>query len=185
MEFRIPVDQPLAAVDQPVLVELDEGFLDRFRQTFVHGEAFVFPVQRGAEAAQLAGDGAAGFFLPLPDALDEFLAPEIVPGQALGLELAFHHHLGGDAGMVGTRLPQRLVALHAMVADQGIHDRVVETVTHVQAAGDIGRRDHDAIAPVAVAPGREVAVLLPALVPGLFDRMRVVGLLHEVCVGWR
>ena len=184
VELRVPVDQPLAAVDQALLVELDEGFPDRFGQPLVHGETLVFPVQGGAQATQLSGDGAAGFLLPFPDALDELLASEVVTGQAFGLELAFHHHLGGDAGMIGARLPQGTVALHAVVADQRIHDRIVETVTHVQTAGDIRRRDHDAVGLVAVAPGSEIAVFLPALVPGLFDRMRVVGLLHGSRVGW-
>jgi hypothetical protein len=38
------------------------------------------------------------------------LAAEVVAGLALGVELALHHHLGGDAGVVGARLPQRVVA---------------------------------------------------------------------------
>ena len=80
VEFRVPVDQPLAAVDQTLFVELDEGFPDRFGQPLVHGEALVLPVQGGAQATQLPGDGAAGFLLPFPDALDELLAPEIVAG---------------------------------------------------------------------------------------------------------
>ena len=45
--------------------------------------------------------------LPLPDALDEFLAPEIEAVFAFGGELALDHHLRGDAGVIGARLPQR------------------------------------------------------------------------------
>jgi hypothetical protein len=51
---------------------------------------------RSAEAAHLPGDGVARFGLPLPDALEEFLAAEIVAALFLGRELALHHHLGGD-----------------------------------------------------------------------------------------
>ena len=76
---------------------------------------------------------------------EEFLAPEIVARNAFCIQLALHHDLGGDAGVVGARLPQGVLALHAVVADQGIHQGVLEGVAHVQRAGDVGRRQHDAV----------------------------------------
>ena len=54
--------------------------------------------------------------------------------------LTLNQHLGGDTGVVGARLPQGVATLHAAETDQGVHDRVVKTVTHVQAAGDVRRR---------------------------------------------
>ena len=137
MQDRVPVDQPLVLVDQPFLVEGDEHLADGVGQTFVHGEAFAGPVHRGAEAAHLMGDVAAGFGLPFPDLLDELLAAEIVTGLALGGELALDHHLGGDAGVVGSRLPQRVMVPHPLVADHDVLEREVEGVAHVQAAGDV------------------------------------------------
>jgi hypothetical protein len=65
--------------------------------------------------------------------------------DALLLELARHHHLRGDAGVIGAGLPQRVIALHAPPADQHVLQRVVERMTQMQAAGDVGRRDDDAI----------------------------------------
>ena len=50
-------------------------------QALVHGEALARPVQRGAQPAQLPRDGAAGFRLPLPDALDERVAPQSPGGR--------------------------------------------------------------------------------------------------------
>jgi hypothetical protein len=67
-----------------------------------------------------------------------------VAGDALGVELAFDDDLGGDAGVVGAGLPQRVVAAHAVVARERVHDRLVEAVPHVQRAGDVGRRQQDA-----------------------------------------
>ncbi len=69
MELGVPVDQAFAAVDQAVFEQADEGFLDRLGQARIHGEALARPVHRGAQATNLAGDGAAGFFFPLPDFL--------------------------------------------------------------------------------------------------------------------
>ncbi len=62
---------------------------------------------------------------------------------ALG-ELALDHHLRGDAGVVGARLPQHVAALHAPIAAQHVLQRVVERMAHMQVAGDVGRRDDDA-----------------------------------------
>ena len=145
VQYRIPVHQALAAVDQTFFVQTDENFPNGFGQPFVHGETFTAPVQRGAHAAQLAGDVVAGFRFPLPDLFDKRFPAEVVAGLAFGVEASFHHHLGGDAGVVGARLPEGALAFHAVVADQRIHDGVLERVSHVQAARDVGGRDHDAV----------------------------------------
>jgi len=96
---------------------------------------------------------------------------------ALGFELALHQHLGGDTGVVGARLPQGVATLHAAETDQGVHDSVVETMAHVQAAGDVRRRDHDGVR-VARALRSEIVLGLPGLVPGSFNGVRLVGLIH-------
>ncbi|MDT4793166.1 hypothetical protein FQZ97_256800 [compost metagenome] len=178
VEPGVPVHQALAAVDQAVLVQTHEGFLHRFGQAVVHGEALARPVHGGAEAADLPGDGAAGLVLPLPDLLQELLAAQVVTGDALGGQLALHHHLGGDAGVVGARLPQGVAALHAAVADQRVHDGVVEAVTHVQAAGDVRRRNHDGVRLAGTLRG-EIVLFLPQGVPVGFDGVGLVGLVHE------
>jgi hypothetical protein len=40
MQYRIPVDQPFATVDQVFLVQRDVDFQYRRGETFVHGKAF-------------------------------------------------------------------------------------------------------------------------------------------------
>ena len=44
--------------------------------------------------------------------------------------------------MVGSRNPQRIVALHSLVTDQDILQGIVQRVSHVQLSCNIGRR-HD------------------------------------------
>jgi hypothetical protein len=143
-QHRVPVHQPLAAVDQALLVERDEGVGDDGREPLVHGEVLVLPGHRVAHAAHLPGDGGAAGLLPVPDLGDEVLAPEVVARQAGFLELALDDDLGGDAGVVGARHPERVLALHAVIAHQRIHDRVLERVPHVQRAGHVRRRQLDA-----------------------------------------
>ena len=59
---------------------------------------------------------------------------------ALRLQLTLDHDLRGNAGMVGARHPQRVVAAHAVVARQAVHDGLVERMPHVQRAGHVRRR---------------------------------------------
>ena len=47
---------------------------------------------------------------------------------ALAQQLPFHHHLGGYTGMVGAYLPQGLAALHAVIANQRVHDGFFQVV---------------------------------------------------------
>jgi len=145
VQLGVPVDQTLAAVDQAVFVQAYKGFFHRFREAVVHGEALAAPVYGRTEATDLTADIAAGLILPFPDFLEEFLAAQIVAVLAFGFELTLHQHLRSDTGVVGARLPQGVATLHAAEADQGVHDRVVEAMTHVQAAGDVRRRDHDGV----------------------------------------
>ena len=152
LELGVPIDEALVLVDQAVAIKLDEHLHHRARQPFVHGEALARPVAGGAEPLELADDGAAGFRLPFPDALDERLAAHFAAARLLALhQLALDHGLRGDAGVVGAGLPQHVLAAHALEAAQDVLQRVVERVAHVQRAGHVGRRDDDA---VGLAPWR-------------------------------
>ena len=155
------------------------------RETFVEGKAFASPVDAVAEAAHLAEDPAAVLFLPLPDALDELLAPQVVAGPALLAELLLDLVLGGDAGVVHAGQPQRLVALHALAAGEGVHQGVLEGVAQVEGTGDVGRRDHDGVRRLlAGRVGLEVTALHPALVQlPLYLGRRVLGRQFGVA-GW-
>jgi len=109
----------------------------------VHRELFAAPVHRATEAAELAGDLAAAFCLPLPHLVDEVLAAVIGALVLLRLELAFDHHLRCDARMVGADDPQSILAAQPLVPDQNVLQRVVERVADVQRAGDVRRRVDD------------------------------------------
>ena len=162
-ELRVPVHKALVLVDQAFLVELHEHLEHGLRQALVHGEALARPVTRGAEAAELARNRTARLFLPRPDALQEGLAAH---GAAIGLvfllKQAFHHHLGGDAGMVGAGLPEHVLAAHPLETDQDVLDRVVERVPHMERAGDVGRRNDDGERfRIRLTAGLEKAARLP------------------------
>jgi hypothetical protein len=108
---------------------------------------------------------------------DEVLAAQVVAAQAGFLQLALHDDLRGDAGVVRPRHPQRVVAPHAVVAGQRVHDRLVERVAHVQRARHVGRRQLDAErGPGGVERRREVAGTGPARAPARLDGSGFEGL---------
>ena len=179
-QFRVPVYQAFATVNQVFFIQTNENFFHRIGQTFVHGEAFTLPVDGVAETAHLTGNGAAGFRFPFPDFVDESFAAVVVTGFTFFCgNLALNDHLGSDPGVVSTDLPQGVFALHALIADHGIHDGLLEGVTHMQTAGDVRRRDHDAETFLAfIAIRLKVALLFPVLVKRLFDILWVICLFH-------
>ena len=182
LKFRVPVDQPLVAIDQPLAVELHEYLRDGFRQALVEREALARPIAGGAEPLQLAHNRPTRFRLPRPDAIEERLPAQRPPILALLGKLTLDHHLRGDAGVIGARLPQHVAALHAPIAAQHVLQRVVERVAHVQVAGDVGRRDHDAErfgAGAFRSPGAEGALALPKFADPALDRGEVERFVHH------
>ena len=174
---RAPVHDVVAAVDEVLLVHLGEDLGDGAGEALVHREALVRPVAGAAEGAKLADDRAAVLLLPLPDALDEGLAAEVLAALALLAERLLDDVLRGDAGVVGAGDPERVVAAHAVPADEDVLDRVVEGVAHVEDARHVGRRDDDRVG-LALAGRLERAGVLPDRVPLGLDGLGIVVLVH-------
>jgi hypothetical protein len=126
-----PVDDALAAVDQPVFVQPDERGPHGSRETLVHREARALPVAAAADAAQLRQDLVAELLAPLPDAAHHLFAAERARVDTLGVELFLDDGLRRDAGVVGAGHPQGVKAVHALVAHQYVLQGVVQRVTHV------------------------------------------------------
>ena len=171
-----PVDDVVALVDQPFLEKFDKDLAHGLGALLVKGEALTGPVHGCADAADLAQDMVALLLFPLPDALDELVAAQIVAGQPLFLELALHHVLGGDARMVGAGHPQHVFALLAIEAAQNVLKRQVQGMAHMQDTGDIGRRDDDGIGLARTVGVRgESLVRFPMGFPFFFHIPRFVG----------
>ena len=155
LQMTVPIDQPRAAKDQPVPKQPEEGPLHRARADRVHGEALTIPVARTAHGLLLADDARLILFLPIPDALHERLAADVVARLAFQFEQPFlHHRLRRNAGVVGAGHPERIVARHAVPARQQILHDVVHGVPHVERARHVGQRHHDDVAPPVVVGRR-------------------------------
>jgi hypothetical protein len=179
-----PVDDPVVAVDPPLLVEVDEEAHDRAHVVVIHREALAPVVERRADPPELGHDRPSVQAEPLPDALLEGLAPEVVPRLALAREVLLDRVLRGDTSVVVARLEERVEALHPLHAHERVGKRELKGVAHVQLPGDVRRRvgDHERrLAAVGVCLVETLG--LPRLLPALFDAFRLVQRLHAVILG--
>lgn len=171
LQCRGPIDDALAPVDEPFVVEADEDLADSIGGALIHGEERAAPIAGDPQGAHLLQDDAAVALLPLPDPLEEGIAPECLPAQALGSKLLFDLDLGGDAGVVNAGEPAHLVAQHAMPADVDVLQRDVEHVPEMQHPRYIRRRHQDA---VGRAPGEgtrpEELGIQPCRIPSALHR---------------
>ncbi len=177
---RIPIDQALVAVDQPLPVEGDKHPAHRRREAAIHREALAAPIGGRPEAAQLPGDRAARLRLPLPDPLDELLAAEVVLVDLSLGELVGDDDLGGDPGVIGAGLPQCIAPAHPLEANEDVLQRKGQRMAHVQAAGHVRRRHHDRVGPLLARwIGGETAGALPRLVLASFHRAGAIGFVQH------
>ena len=172
--LRIPVDHPLAAVDQSAAVKVDKHLGDALRAQFIHGEGCPAPVARGAELAQLLQDDAAVLVSPVPCVLQELLAGKIALLDPFLGKLGYHLGLGGYRGMVGAGHPEGVLARHAGAAHQYVLYGVVEHVAHVEHTGDVGRRDYYRVRFARVGSALEEVMTHPVVIPFVLNLRRVV-----------
>ena len=173
---RAPIDDILAAIDQPLVEHPDEHFPHRLGEPLVHREPFTLPVARRSELPQLPDDRSPVLFSPLPDPLDELLPSQVVALEPLLRESFLDGVLRRNTGVIGARDPARFIPLHSLPPNEDVLDRIVEDVTHRQDTRDIRRGDDDGVGclPFSNRPVKE-AVGLPVLVPLVLDLLRVVG----------
>ena len=166
-----PVDDPVVAVDPAALVQVDEEAHDGADVVLVHREALALVVERAPEPPELAHDHAAVLAEPLPHALDERVAADLLARGALRAQLLLDDGLRRDAGVVEARLPERVEAAHPVPADERVLDRrAVQGVAHVERAGHVRRRDRDRRTPrPGIGVGVVEALVLPGLLPAFLD----------------
>ena len=181
MAARAPIGDALAAIDKPLLVEIDESRAHGAAGAVVERERRAGPVAGCADALNLFIDAAAVLIDPLPDALYELIAAEVVARNAVGGKHALDDDLSGDAGVVGAGQIQRRFAAHAMPAHNQVFDRDSERVSHMEFARHIGRRHNDGEGLLgAVDPRREVAAVQPEIVDAPLDCLGFVSA-GDVC----
>ncbi len=172
-----PVDEGLAAIDEPGVPQPLEGDAHGTRAEVVHREAQPRPVEARPEATVLLADDVARLVHELPHPLEVALAAKRGAALALLGDDPVEDELRGDAGVVDAREPQRVVAAHAVVSDEGVLDGRRQGVAEVERAGHVRRRlDDDEPIRARRRLGRrgEGAAVHPALVDGGLDQGGVV-----------
>ena len=183
---RAPMDDAMAFVHEAVFVQAHERFAYRLRESGGERVGGARPVGARSDRFELIQDLAAGVLHELGHLLHERPASHVEARLAGGSELLFHDVLRGDAGVVGARQPERLIARHTAPADEHVLYRVVEAMPHVQHRRHIGRRNHNderLARGGAFGMGGEHPVLGPLGVPGGLSSGSVVGRRQRIRVG--
>ena len=96
--------------------------------------------------------------------------------DAFFLQLLDDLDLGSNTCMVGAGLPQCVVALHSLIADQDILHGVVQCMPHVELSCDIWGRDHDSEGSLTVIYLRmKILFVKPLLIQSVFYAVWVIG----------
>ena len=120
-QLTVPVDEPVSPVNEAVGKEPEKRFPNSGATHRVHGEALALPVTGTAHLLLLADNATLVLVLPAPDTLNEGFAADVVASLSLEFEEPFlHHGLRCDAGVVGTGLPEGVVAPHAVPPDEQV-----------------------------------------------------------------
>ena len=88
---------------------------------------------------KLIHDPGPIFILPLPALLQESIPSQISFVNTFFFQLVYDLDLGGNGCMVRSGLPQRLISLHSLITDQYILHGVIQGMSHMKLACDIGR----------------------------------------------
>ena len=142
---RTPVDQILPLVDEFALVQRNEDLAHGFGKSFIHRKALPVPVSRIPKFPLLFDNSRMMVVFDRPCPLKEFFAPQVVPAFAFFFERALDDVLRRNARVVGSRYPQRVVAFHAVIAHDNVLQRVVQSVSDVENARNVRRRNNDGI----------------------------------------
>ncbi len=176
MAARAPVDHAVAAVDESIPIETNEGLQHCVRIVGIHGKAIALPVKGETQGAKLFLDGSTIVLFPVPCPLQELLPPQVVAAQTFRSHISLNHIVCRDAGMICSGKKQNSGALHLLKATQDVLNLVAESVADVELTGDIGRRNGYAEGWAGgVRLGMKKSSLLPARVPFLFHRRRIIG----------
>ena len=174
---RAPVDDLGSLINVALIVEALENFQNRVGTAFIHCEALSVPVSGTAKLLKLADDSCSVLFSPGPTMLQEFFSSDFILFDSLAAQMIDDLDFRCDCSVIGSGLPESLIALHSLPTDQNILHRVVKRMAHMQLAGNVWRRhdDRERLL-IRIHFGVEVTAIQPLLVQPVFQALRVVSL---------
>jgi len=173
-ELRVPVDHPLSAVDEALLVEPNEHLPGRAHTRSVHRVPVSAPIDREAPGSRLFPDPFLVLLHPTLDLVKRLFARQLLEPYSLLLETTAYLDLGGEAGMVEARNPDGRVAAHPVVAHQDVHDRVPEHVPDGEDPGHVrGWEDEGVGRALGSVRTAGDPLVVPRFLPTRFDLSRL------------
>ena len=177
-----PIDDVVAAINEPFFVEPDKNFTHRPGKPGIHGKTFPGPVTGAAQPLQLFDDSSARLLFPLPYPFNEGFSSQGLRSEPFFRELPFNDVLRRYSRVVHAGQPERVIPAHPLVSRGNVLERVVQGVTHVQHTRHVGRwYDYTEWRFFGNALCPEITFFQPEAVPFPFDRIWLVDLIcHEL-----
>ena len=174
------VDNPLVAVNQPLVIQADKSSADGAARPVVQREPMALPVGGNAQPPRLFVNDAAGFRHVFPNPPDESLPPDFVAAAGLVQKLPLHHPLRRNPRVIRPRQPQGRRPGHPPVADQRILQRLFQSVAQMQLPGNIRRRHNDGIRrPPLLGHRPKIPAIQPAAVNPPLHGARIISSRHQ------
>jgi len=123
---RVPIHQPLAAIDEPVFKEFEEGMPHGCGAHWVHGEPRPCPIATGTKFTKLTEDDCLILVFPLLGQRDKLVAGHVRTPSTRLLKPLLNDRLRSDASMVSPRQPKCCCASHAVVSNENVLQRPIE-----------------------------------------------------------
>src|SRR5262245_41629993 len=82
-------------------------------------------------------------FFPFPCASLECLAAELQAAFSFFQQLAFHHHLRCNSGVIRAGHPERVDPLHSIPPDHDVMESMLKGMSHVECSGYVRWRYND------------------------------------------
>ena len=168
LRLGIPVDHTEATINQALVEEINKDFDHAFAARFVHREGGAIPIAGGTQLAKLLENDATVLFCPVPGVAQEFFASEVTFADALLCQLVDDFGFRRDRGVIRPGNPASILTFHAGTTHENILNRVVQNMSHVQNAGNIGGRNDNRVRPAPVGLRTEKFMVGPVSIPLTF-----------------
>ena len=169
-----PVDDAVAAIDQSLIIEVYKYLANGTGAALVHREALARPITGCAELLELVDDARAVLIFPVPNSLKELLSSEIVAREIfVNAQVFLHLDLRCDTCVVRSGHPEGGKALHSLITAENVLERFVQSVSHMELTGYVGRGDNDGEGRLLlIRVGLEIALVAPIFIDAILKFRR-------------
>ena len=128
---RTPVNHSGSLINISLFVHFHKHFSHCFVAALIHCKTFPVPITGRPHLLKLGHNAPAVFLSPGPGTLQEFLPSQFIFINSLFFQLLSNLNFRSNGGMICAWLPQGIVPLHPLKANQNVLHGIVQRMSHV------------------------------------------------------